>query len=161
MKKSFFKISMIIIVVFIAFFTNKKDTFAETCYWVSPFTHINDKNLPSQIQATVGYETKDVSYSGVLGIDITSTKPVTSYILKYDDKYKIGYTVGRLSPAPSGASTNHKGGYNIYLTGSYGSIKSDKKPGSDCSKYKYVKASTTSFTNFKVSISGVSESEFI
>ena len=113
MKKSFFKISMIIIVVFIAFFTNKKDTFAETCYWVSPFTHINDKNLPSQIQATVGYETKDVSYSGVLGIDITSTKPVTSYILKYDDKYKIGYTVGRLSPAPSGASTNPKGGYNI------------------------------------------------
>ena len=47
MKKSFFKISMIIIVVFITFFTNKKDTFAETCYWVSPFTHISDKNLPS------------------------------------------------------------------------------------------------------------------
>lgn len=161
MKKSFFKISMIIIVVFITFFTNKKDTFAETCYWVSPFTHINDKNLPSHIQATIGYETKDISYSGVLGIDITSTKPVTSYILKYDDKYKIGYTVGRLSPAPSGASTNPKGGYNIYLTGSYGSIKSDKKPGSDCSKYKYVKASTTSFTNFKVSISGVSESEYV
>lgn len=161
MKKSFLKVSVIIIVIFIVFFINKKDTFAETCYWVSPFTHINDKNLPSQIQATIGYETTDESYSGILGVDITSTKPVTSYILKYDGNYKIGYTVERLIPAPKNSSPNKKGGYNIYLTGTYDKLKYDKEPGLDCTKYKYVKASTISSKKFKVTLSGVSESEYV
>lgn len=166
MKKVFLKIFAILGIFFISFFINVNKANAETCHWISPLTYIDGNNLPARIKSSIQYETSDKDYSGVRGPDVQSTNMLTSFRLKYDGEYKIGYSVDGLNYLPKGnPSKNDQGGYNIYLNGTYSNILSDKNPNSNCS-YKYVKVKATggdpnSFNNFMVTITGVTEKEYI
>lgn len=157
MKKSFVKVVAIFSIIFISFFMNKSVVNAETCRWVSPLTYLNENNLPSLIQSQVVYKTNsETSHSEI--------QSLTSFRLKYDGSYKIGYAVSKFNTTPKGSpSLNGEGGYNIYLNGTYNVIEYDNVPSGDCSNYKYVKVKTKSNgarKNFKVTLSGVTESEY-
>ena len=157
MKKSFVKIVTIFSIIFMSFFINKSVVNAETCRWVSPLTYLNENNLPSLIQSQVVYKTNsETSHSEI--------QSLTSFRLKYDDSYKIGYAVSKFNTTPKGSpSLNGEGGYNIYLNGTYNVIEYDNVPSGNCSNYKYVKVETKSNGArkiFKVTLSGVTESEY-
>lgn len=157
MKKSFVKVVAIFSIIFMSFFMNKSVVNAETCRWVSPLTYLNENNLPSLIQSQVVYKTNsETSHSEI--------QSLTSFRLKYDGSYKIGYAVSKFNTTPKGSpSLNGEGGYNIYLNGTYNVIEYDNVPSGDCSNYKYVKVETKSNgarKNFKVTLSGVTESEY-
>lgn len=157
MKKSFVKVVAIFSIIFMSFFMNKSVVNAETCRWVSPLTYLNENNLPSLIQSQVVYKTNsETSYSEI--------QSLTSFRLKYDGSNKIGYAVSKFNTTPKGSpSLNGEGGYNIYLNGTYNVIEYDNVPSGDCSNYKYVKVKTKSNgarKNFKVTLSGVTESEY-
>lgn len=159
MKKVFLKIFTILGIFFISFFINVNKVNAETCHWISPLTYIDGNNLPAKMQATVRYSDEEDIFHN-------STNVITSFRLKYDDKYKIGYAVDGLNYLPKGnPKKNDQGGYNIYLNRSYNNILSDKRPNSNCS-YKYVKAYTikdpqTAFSSFYVEITTATEEEYI
>ena len=157
MKKSFVKVVAIFSIIFMSFFINKSVVNAETCRWVSPLTYLNENNLPSLIQSQVVYKTNsETSHSEI--------QSLTSFRLKYDDSYKIGYAVSKFNTTPKGSpSLNGEGGYNIYLNGTYNVIEYDNVPSGNCSNYKYVKVETKSNGArkiFKVTLSGVTESEY-
>lgn len=157
MKKSFVKVVAIFSIIFMSLFINKSVVNAETCRWVSPLTYLNENNLPSLIQSQVVYKTNsETSHSEI--------QSLTSFRLKYDDSYKIGYAVSKFNTTPKGSpSLNGEGGYNIYLNGTYNVIEYDNVPSGNCSNYKYVKVETKSNGArkiFKVTLSGVTESEY-
>lgn len=157
MKKSFVKIVIMFSLIFMSFFIDKSVVNAETCKWISPLTYLNENNLPSLIQSQIVYKTNNESSH-------SEVQNLTSFRLKYDGNYKIGYAVTKLNENPSGnLSLNSEGGYNIYLNGTYNAIEFDDIPSGDCSNYKYVKVETKSNgarKTFKVTLSGVTESEY-
>jgi len=172
MKKPFIKIITILSIIFISFFIEKNSVFAdEKCYWISPLTYMNEFGLPSNIQSKIEYESNEGSYKGKYGPDTSAIVNLTSYRLKYNgSKYDIGYSVETLPHSPKGATLNEQGGYNIYLDETYKQSKKelvpDTTPGSDCSKYKYAKATVSKEKHgygylFNITISGVKESEYI
>lgn len=158
MKKSFVKIVTIFSIIFMSFFINKSVVSAETCRWISPLTYLNENNLPSLVQSQVVYKTNNQAKH-------SETQSLTSFRLKYDGSYRIGYAVSKFNTAPKGnPSLNGEGGYNIYLNGTYNAIEYDTVPSGDCSNYKYVKAETKfsgSRKIFKVTLSNVTESEYL
>lgn len=172
MKKPFIKIITILSIIFISFSIGKTSAFAdEKCYWISPLTYMNEFGLPSNIQSKIEYESNEGSYKGKYGPDTRAIVNLTSYRLKYNgSKYDIGYSVETLPHSPKGATLNEQGGYNIYLDETYKQSKKelvpDTTPGSDCSKYKYAKATVSKEKHgygylFNITISGVKESEYI